>query len=287
MKTLKFKNSQGEEITFTNAAPFWLTDFTQDSEVESYSLKGAGQDGSKYLGNTINDSGITLKVSVIGRTKKEFDQIKAKLRRLFNPKINEGMLIKVDNSNEQFIKCIPEKIPFIVNKNDRRGECIISLIANNPMWADLLEEKHEITLWVPNFSFPLELPSEGMEIGYRSEILTANANNTGDVETGMRIVFKALASVTNPSLVNINTKEQIKINTTMVKGQQITITTGYGNKKIISRLGGVDENIFNTLEAGSTFLQLTPGDNLFRYNADDGIDYLSVTIYHQNRYLGV
>lgn len=274
-------------MIFTNAAPFWLKEFSQNTGVVNYTNKGSSQDGNTFLGNTLDDSDISLKLSIRGSEKSEFDKLKAKLRRVFNPKFGKGSLIHNNEEKDLEIKCVPAKVPFIVNKSDRRGECIISLVANSPFWTDLTEQKHEITLWVPNFSFPLELSSEGMEIGYRSEILTANANNVGDVETGMRIVFKALASVTNPSLVNINTKEQIKINTTMLKGQTITITTGYGEKRIVSKMAGIESNLFNALAPGSTFLQLTPGDNLFRYNANDGIDYLSVTIYHSNRYLGV
>jgi len=140
---------------------------------------------------------------------------------------------------------------------------------------------------VPNFSFPLELSADGIEIGYRSEIITANVYNDGDVESGMRIELKALATVVNPSFVNILTKDFIELNTTMVKGQVITISTYYGEKRITSKLAGIETNLFNSIAQGSKFLQLDPGDNLFRYNADTGIDYLSVSIYHKDRYLGV
>ena len=36
-----------------------------------------------------------------------------------------------------------------------------------------------------------------------------------------------------------------------------------------------------------TFLKLYPGDNLFRYDAETGLDNLVVNIYRQNKYLGV
>lgn len=289
MKTLKYINSLGAEITFkqSHSAPFILKKFNPKTSVNIYSSKGSGQNGSTYFGNDLNEGDLPLEFAIKTASQMDYLKLKKKLYQLFNPLLGEGRIVYFDGLVEKTITCIPEELPFIVDINTHVGEGTIDLTAHNPFWTDLTEQKHEITLWVPNFSFPLELSSEGMEIGYRSEILTANANNVGDVETGMRIVFKALASVTNPSLVNINTKEQIKINTTMLKGQTITITTGYGEKRVISKMAGIESNLFNSLAAGSTFLQLAPGDNLFRYNADDGIDYLSVTIYHSNRYLGV
>ena len=44
---------------------------------------------------------------------------------------------------------------------------------------------------------------------------------------------------------------------------------------------------FNYIDYESTFLQLDIGDNLFRYDADEGIDNLEVNIYHTSQHLGV
>lgn len=262
-------------------------EITTSHGVDNHSYKGAGQDGSYYLGNTLDERDISLKVYLIGRSKEHYDQLKTELYQVFNPKLGEGHLIQTDDFKTRKIKCVVDKIPFLVEINGQTGKVNLELLSNNGFWTDINEQRHEIVLWVPNFSFPLSLPTEGIEIGYRSEILTANANNTGDVASGMRIVFKALATVVNPSLYNVATKEIIKINTTMLKGQVITITTGYGNKKVLSHMAGTETNLFNSLDKESVFLQLMPGDNLFGYDALDGIDYLAVTIYHANRYLGV
>ena len=51
-------------------------------------------------------------------------------------------------------------------------------------------------------------------MGYREPSLIVNTNNIGDVKTGMRIEFKALGTVVNPKLVNIETQDFIKINKT-------------------------------------------------------------------------
>ena len=291
MKTLKFKNSQGEEIIFTNAAPFWLKDFSQSIAVVNHTNKGAGQDGNTYLSNTLDDSDITLKVSVIGSNKDEFNQLKSKLRRVLNPKFDEGKLIKNDGEKDLFIKCIPAKVPFIVNTNDRRGECVISIVASDPYWKDLYKSKDEIALWVGDFEFDhiegLQIPEEGIIMGHREPSLIVNCINNGDVDSGMIIEFRALATLENPSLFNVNTQEFAKINKTMEAGEIIRINTHFAEEDVEMELNGVISNAFNYIDEDMTFLKLNQGDNLFRYDAESGLDNLVVNIYRQDRYLGV
>ena len=128
---------------------------------------------------------------------------------------------------------------------------------------------------------------EGIEIGYREPSLIVNIYNTGDVACGMKIQFKALATVVNPSLFNVNTREYFKINKTMEAGEIITVTTHFQNKRVELNKNGVVSNAFNWIDLNSTFLQLEPGDNFFRYDADEGIDNLEVSIYYTPQYLGV
>ncbi|KEK17054.1 phage tail protein, partial [Bacillus manliponensis] len=109
----------------------------------------------------------------------------------------------------------------------------------------------------------------------------------GQIETGMTIQFRALGTIEKPSLVNVNTQEELKINKSMAAGEVITVNTRKGQKRIESILNGVVNNVFNSIKPGSIFLQLRVGDNLFRYDAESGIDNLEVTIYYRNQYIGV
>ncbi|MBU3153894.1 phage tail family protein [Clostridium estertheticum] len=293
-KTITFINSLGEELVLTNSAPFLLQSFTQSGNVNIYSSKSMNQDGKNYLGNTLDIMDISLEVALVGNTKEELQRYKNKVIKILNPKNGEGWLCYKNNINERKVKCIINKIPFfnIVNSN-RVYNGLISLTANNPFWTDLIEDKEEIALWKGDFSFSedgsdgFELVVGGIEIGHRELSLIVNILNSGDVECGMRIEFKALATLTNPNILNVNTGEYIKINKGMVAGEVISISTYFGSKKVDSILDGVTTNIFNYIDFQSTFLQLDVGDNLFRYNSDTGIDNLEVSIYYQQQYLGV
>jgi hypothetical protein len=103
----------------------------------------------------------------------------------------------------------------------------------------------------------------------------------------MRIVFRALGELENPQLFNVNTREYMKLNYTMQGGDVITVDTSYGAKNIILTRNGVETNIYRYMDVDSTFLQLDIGDNIFRYDADDGLSNLEVTVYFSQKYLGV
>lgn len=132
-----------------------------------------------------------------------------------------------------------------------------------------------------------ELSKTGIIMGLREPSLIVNALNTGNVESGMIIEFKALGTLTNPSILNVETQEFFKVNKSMVAGEVITVNTNIGAKKVIDNLNGVETNILNLIDLDSTFLQLRVGDNLLRYDADTNLDNLEVNIYYNPFYLGV
>ena len=67
----------------------------------------------------------------------------------------------------------------------------------------------------------------------------------------------------------------------------LTVTTHFANKRVELTKQGITENAFGWLDLDSAFLQLYPGDNLLRYDADDGLDSLEVDIYYTPQYVGV
>lgn len=287
-KKIIYRNSLGQELEITNTAPFLLQKFTDSEDVNIYSSRGMNQDGNTYLGSNLDIRDFALQITLLAEDAEELINLREKVNKTFNPKNGEGYLIYKDDLKERKVKCIVNKIPFFeANRRNTFQTCLISLTANNPYWTDLLESREEIALWKGDFSFEFELVTGGIEIGHREPSLIVNVNNIGDVEAGMRVEFKALATLTNPSILNVNTQEYIKINKTMVAGEIISVSTYFGDKKVESKLNGVNTNAFNYIDWESTFLQLDVGDNLFRYDATTGLDNLEVSIYYQPAYLGV
>lgn len=281
-----YRNEKGKEILLTGDK-IKLIDIDGISGLENNinTTKGVNQNGSTFVSSNIEERYIKITLRIVANTE-EYRVIKSKLFNIFNPSINGELILK----NINYEKKIDTRVTYSPNftVKDNKKECEINLVALDPYWKDVNETKNEIAIWKGNFSFPLIIPIDtGIKMGYREPSLIVNTNNIGDVKTGMRIEFKAIGTVVNPELINIETQDFIKINKTMESGEAITVTTDFNNKKIMVSKNGVITNGFNYFDLYSTFLQLEIGDNLFRYNAQDGLDNLEITIYHTSRYLGV
>lgn len=289
MAKLKYVNSNNKSIELGNAAPFLVTtvDGLGSPQNEIYTQKSPYQDGVTATHSSLGPRNIVLEGKIIDSNRENRRIYRNTLLSVFNPKLDGKLIIDLGNEQRQ-IECKVEQAPYFSSDRGRHHQDFsISLISPNPYWQDINTTKEEVAIWRGSFEFPLELVEEGIEMGYREPSLIVNILNKGDVATGMRIQFKALATVENPSLFNVNTREYFKINKIMEAGEIITVTTHFQNKRVELNKNGVISNAFNWIDLESTFLQLDVGDNLFRYDADEGLDNLEVSIYFNPQYLGV
>ncbi|MBU5487028.1 phage tail family protein [Clostridium sp. MSJ-8] len=253
-------------------------------ELDISTTSNAHYDGSYINSNRADKRTITIQAEYQFA---DIENERDKLLSFFNFK-NTGTLV-IDYSKRK--KSIQYNISDFKSKIDNVNDKLnfeVELLCTEPYLRDVAESKLDIALWRGAFHFPLICNSDNKIImGVKEPSLIANINNTGDVETGMIIEFRALGSVKNPSLFNINTREFIKINTTMSAGETIKVNTNVGRKSIIKINNDAETKIMNLLDIDSTFLQLSVGDNLFRHNADDGFNFMEVSIYFNPSYLGV
>ncbi len=288
---IKFTNNNGKNIEFSMTKPFILQSIEGLSGIDATEItyKGSNQDGSEYQGSNFENREVTIKFSIEGETPKELLELRSNINNVFNPKLGEGTLLYSYQGVERILNCVADGTPFLSlkgNKSYCEGEII--LIAHNPYFKDIKENKSNIAMWRGMFHFPLVIPQNiGIIMGLREPSLIVNVFNCGDVKCGLRIEFRAKGTVKNPSLFNVNTREYIKINKTMAAGEIINVNTSYSHKKIESELNGVKTNIMNYLAIPFYFLQLDPGDNLFRYDAEENLNNLEVNIYFIPQYLGV
>lgn len=174
------------------------------------------------------------------------------------------------------------------DSNYRFQKGLLQFTSADPYLYEKNQSVVQIATWVPSFEFELDITSpDGIEMGYRSPSLIANVVNTGQERTGMIIKFKALGSMSTPSLVNINTYENFKLNMELLPGDVVEVSTFSGRKYAKLTRNNVVTSVFGRIDLASTFLQLETGDNLFRYDAATGIDNLEVSIYFSNMFVGV
>lgn len=290
MQVVKFINQKNEEVEFSSRSSTLLVQIDGLSGLESTDVSYTGymQDGEAYQSSRFEKRQIIIKFHVVCESESNLLAVRSKIHRVFNPKLGSGTLVYEYKGVSRKIKCVADGLPTMElasNVSDCSGEVI--LLAHDPFLLDDTETTVNVATWRNAFKFPLTIPKSGMIFGYKEPSLIANVINNGDVECGLTIEFIAKGTVKNPSLLNINTQEYIKVNRAMVAGERITVSTGYNNKKIVSELDGITTNIMNYLDLNSTFLQLEVGDNLFRYDADDNLSQLEVNIRYTQRYLGI
>lgn len=287
-------NSRGDSITF--GRHFILADdfeLSGTSAIVNYTESTV--DGSHYQNTKLDNKDFEIPF-IIHKAINEpwwIEEKRSEAYKVFNPKANPMRVdITTKAGEEYYINANLEGAPSFPtgfeNDNHSWQRGLLQFSANDPYFYSKSEEKVDIALWVGAFEFPLEIPLDtGIELGYRAPSLIVNVLNNGQESTGMLIRFKALGTLTIPSLINVNTYEELKLNSSMQAGDIVEISTYKRRKSVTLIRNGVKTNIFNSLDINSKFLQLEIGDNLFRYNADTGLDNLEVSMSFTPRLLGV
>ncbi len=293
VKTLKATNRNGDSIIFGRhfrlIEGFDLSNLTAAVNYSSSTMDGATYQNSRL---EVRDFDLAFFIYNDYQDKWWVEERRRELFKVFNPKQNPIRLdFETKGGESYYVNANAEGTPSLPQgfENDNRAwqKGLIQFTCDDPFIYSASETVEEVASWIPAFEFPLEIVEGGIEMGYRNPSLIKNVPNDGDNETGMIIEFKALASLSKPSLINVNTYETFKLNTDMIGGDVIRVNTMTGQKSVILIRNNVQTNIFNKVDLLSKFLQLAPGDNLFRYDAASGIDNLEVRMKFRDRFVGV
>ena len=165
----------------------------------------------------------------------------------------------------------------------------VEIVCPNPYFKKSAEDVQELWNVVKNFHFPFAITeTEPIPLGWIEFNNDVTVENNGDVDTGLIIKFIAKGTISNPKIVNYDTAEYFGLNTTLISGDEVTINTNAGYKTVTLLRGGNKSNLFNTIMAGSTWLQLDKHKNIFVYEVGSG-DWsnLVTTFSHFDLYEGV
>lgn len=130
---------------------------------------------------------------------------------------------------------------------------------------------------------------------YRQELVT-NIYYEGDADAGMTIRVHAIGPAKNLMIYKIGTNEAMRIDSArliaitgsdIIANDQILISTVNGDKYIRLLRAGVYTNILNALDRNADWPQLTSGDNLLAYTADEGQENIRLEIQYSLLYEGV
>jgi len=271
------KNQRGEKFTFARTPRMWIESISGlGADYEVTTSKNSGQDGENYTGATASKRNIVIVLDV---PKKYMDAAKNKMYSFFQPR-SAGTLYYNDLKKIQYYVESVEP-----SEEGRVRTLTLSLICPDPKFYALEGDLTQRAVWQGCIRFPLRIVNP-FHVTEKVNTLIGNVHNGSAVPMGLTVKFMASGTVENPSLYDVNRHELMKIDTTMYSGDEIIITTGDGNKRVKLISGGVMANINNLMAYPPKWLKAYQWDNLFRYNADSGIDSLSVSILSTQAYWG-
>ena len=301
-----YTNAIGKSVELNHSAPLILFNLEgiEGFETDIKTNKSAFNDGVMVSAVSVEERIITINGYIyidlsdlppdpeVRDTYLETEReiLKRELYSAFNPKHRGELKIYKKTSSYSASNLVVNQAPIFDMDYTDTNELFsfsIDLIMPFPYFGTENDIIEEFGSEVGMIEFPVDVPPEGQELTVRNMEIVKNITNIGDTEAPITVEFKANAAVKNPSVYNIYTKEFIKVNRTMKRGERIVVTTEPGNKRVVSIIDGIEENIFEQLDQGSTFIHLNVGENVIRYNADELLEQLEVYITYKNYYIGI
>ena len=288
---LIYTNERGESLEFSISSPYHVNvskDVSGISDIRNtlYTSSSMGQHGETFIAQKIEPREIEIDGSINRKDKDVALELRRRAQKILNPEL-AATLTYVYKDFVRVIDCKVDNAP-VFSRKEVLIDFTLQFTCPSPFWREEQEDKADIASWISSFEFELEIPQdEGIEFGYREPNIIVDVYNEGDVATGMRIEFRAQGTLINPVLLNVDTGEYIRVNAQLEAGDIVTINTEYGSKGAVLQRNGAETDFFRYVDVDSTFMQLSIGDNIFRYDAESGVDQLEVTLYHSNKYLGV
>lgn len=146
---------------------------------------------------------------------------------------------------------------------------------------------HKFTSIESLFEFPFSIAEAGIPFSNLLINVEKPIVNNGDVTIGVIINIQAMGQVVNPKIFNVETRESLILNITLQDGDLVTINTRQGEKAITLLRDGVTTNLIGSLEQGSSWFMLAPGDNVFTTAADSLAENMLVTFTVTDQFEGV
>ena len=277
------ENQNGDQIAFGWYPPCWIASVSGlGTDYDVYTSKNSGQDGENYNGSDAKMRNIVIALDV---KKANFQTQRNRLYAFFQPRA-PGILYYYEDGEARKIAYRVEKIEPGGDDNDEVRTLTVSLICPDPKFYALDDQLTQLAIWEGLIEWPIEITEEPFELTRKVNTLIGNVHNDSAVPMGLTVTFRASGTVVNPSLYDVNRRELMQIDTTMHAGDVIVITTADGSKRVKLISSGVTANISNLMQYPPKWLKAYQGDNLYRYNSDDGIDSLSVSILSTQAYWG-
>lgn len=298
------------KITVTNHRSETVEFVLRSPELSGFFIRGV--DGLGPTKATINTSeSLSLDGSTFNSARKEQRNIVLKLGFLENPTIEDTrqasykyfplkqrvkVVVETDNKTVQTYGYVESNEPDIFSKEETAD---ISIICPDPYFYSVIAGVVNFSGVDAQFEFPFSNESLTEKLIIFGEIMTEPQQSifyTGEAEVGFRMYIHAEGPVENVTIHNLVSLQSMTIDTDILTaltgegldhGDDIIISTLRGQKSVTLIRDGVSINILNALGPDSDWLTLSPGDNIFYYEATLGETNLEFRIEYDVLYEGI
>lgn len=257
----------------------------------------ATNDGSIFNSARLNTRNPVLNLIFLESGTESIEDIRHKLYKYFPIKKKVKLLIETDNRTSETEGYVEQNEPTIFSNQEG---CQISIICPYPYFYSAGASNVTVFSGVKSmFEFPFSNESLTEPLLIMGEIIPQTEQvvyYNGDAEIGIKIVINATGEASDITILNVDTREVISINTDklssltgsgIVAGDEITISTIKGNKSITLFRNGAYTNILNCLDKNADWFQLVKGNNTFSFTAKSGVQNLQVRIENRVIYEGI
>lgn len=256
-----------------------------------------GSDGSTFNSARLDERNIVISAALL--MEPTIEAIRLKSYKFFPIKKKITLKIETDTRKVRIDGYVESNEPDIFSENESID---ISIICPNPYFYDDDNSGKQVTVFYglePLFEFPFSNESTTqplLEFGNIQNYTEQTVYYEGDADTGVVITMYAIGEVSNITIYNTLTREEMHLDTAKIEtltghgiqsGDTIIISTVIGDKSITLLRDGVYTNILNCIDKESDWFQITKGDNVFAYTADSGISNLQFRIENDILYEGV
>lgn len=275
---LEYRSPLGAKLDLANNPDFVLSDVSglTEAAVDIASYDVAAVDGDIINSVRTQPRSITLFFTILPNRKVE--EVKRKVLKVIKPK-QTGVLHWEQDGRSLEIEGTVETVqmPRFTNAVVMQ----VSLYCAQPYWEDAEYMLRQIEYILGLHHFELAFPQGvGVAMGEYNLDLTRSFNNDGDADVGMDITIIATGNITNPKLERSDGL-YFGLTETMEVNDRIDICTVKGKKTVTKN--GV--NIMNKVIAGSTWLQLEVGENVFTISEAGGSANMYFTFEYKRRYV--
>jgi hypothetical protein len=275
-KLFRYVNENGDSIVFDYSGGYLIN---KPTGIDTLTVQMNEAQGIDQVGSTIQSVNVQSRpVKISGVLVGEFQtENKDRLLSVIRPDLS-GKLY----ADEFYLTVRPTATPAVEQKPSF-AQFQFSLLAPYPYWQKDDSASATLSGVSKRFKFPWNI-SRPYRFGTVISEQFIRINNRGQVPIPYTVTFTALASVTNPKIIDAATNKFLLLNKELVAGERVVIEITHERTFVTS---SVDGECRGALDLKSSYFRLGVGDNVLKPDADAGKENLQVDIQYAIEVVGI